>query len=531
MVSAITIDQSITTEFYNNQTSNSIHDAAVNEIAIKALSYIGTNSQTKSLFSSTEKKNAFNSVTRYLSNYKKWLDIAAERSKEVEELCDNLVLGQWETILNAYKSDSENLAIDGLKAFHGGKITVEQFTTITFAYSIIKEHPEIKIHVCPLFDHNGLPNAQAKNIISETLKPTGILKGKEPFLTRDQIVDFFKKMRSESLSEQNFFFIESKETLNKTRTITEGITDGTGVNVFNYFNLNDNTYRMVPSFSMMQQFLNAVGKKNAVTITPVIGLSSIEDILYNGKNSTRDLALPFPGITLPKEADKHSAPASIDFINHDFYHAIVTSYIPPICREAFIAYAETILKIKTELEKDLKESTDEERFVCSALKELYERIVDMEHTLFRSHKRNSIFETFTSEQLLQIDIESFLLILSISDQQQYVVDRLMATDLQYQQYTSFSEDVKTAKALNIIKKLVSSFKTHYVLEKIADLLIKDNFCEKYHVNINCLQLIVKKLIEYRDLLKTMLPNEQKELAEAVIEMNIATHLLRRIQSK
>lgn len=83
--------------------------------------------------------------------------------------------------------------------------------------------------------------------------------------------------------------------------------------------------RIVASLSMMQAFVNVLGKENAITFTPVIGVSTIEDIKNNGKWGTRDIALAFPGVDLPEEADGYFIRTPFDFSYHDFYHGCSAS--------------------------------------------------------------------------------------------------------------------------------------------------------------------------------------------------------------
>jgi len=258
--------------------------------------------------------HTFDSVTRYLPNRDAVLDSAAGRIKECDALCKKLKKSDWETIIKDYTQNPNDLPIDGLKAFHDGKITMEQFSTIISCWSLMNQFPGVEIHRQSIFDEAGLVNRDAEGFIRQTLESSGKFKEQAPFLNEEKFNVFIRNMQLQPVSEQGFFFIETDKydsdiddatraarILADTQTITEEIHTGVGVNVFNQFTHEGITYRMVPSLSMMQQFLVAyAGDDNAVKIAPVIGLSSVDDIVSNATMDTRDMALPFPGVELPK---------------------------------------------------------------------------------------------------------------------------------------------------------------------------------------------------------------------------------------
>jgi hypothetical protein len=141
--------------------------------------------------------------------------------------------------------------------------------------------------------------------------------------------------------------------------------------------------RMIPSLGLMQTFLN-VKFEDAVTINPVLGLSSMEDIRENGITSTRDMALRFPGVHLPDDADGDAAPG-FSFTFHDFYHAYIASSLGNDFRCLFIKIGD----IANEVIKDLPKK---DRL------EMGDSCVDMNIFTFRPEFRNHPRHRMSQEQ-------------------------------------------------------------------------------------------------------------------------------------
>ncbi len=340
--------------------------------------------------------NSFDHITRYLPNRKGLLEQAKTRTITINALCEDLKAGNWANILK--KETLETLPLDALGAFERGSIIGEQFTTLMIYWAAFSQLPAKDIIVQPLFDPNGEVNPNVKKWIKSTI---GLELGEESTLDTKLRI-FFKKMKERPISEQSFLYIstdnysKTKEKLDQKRadeeskatktskeellpkyerTISEAIAKGAKFNVLHHFSHLDASYRMIASFSMMQRLLEAQRNKTTITITPVIGLSSVEDIRKNGLERTREMALPFPGIELPKTADLLSAPLDIDFVFHDFYHSMVVNAIPDEWRKKFIEVADTVKTL------ELKEKNPD---IKKFLGEFFERMIDLEHPYFRS---------------------------------------------------------------------------------------------------------------------------------------------------
>ncbi len=329
----------------------------------------------------------FNHVTRYLVTCESIFESASGRRVEILQLCANLAEGNWDAIGENYKESLDDLPKDALVAFHEGKVLMTQFCSITFFWSLKKSGKDLS--VVPLFLGDSV-NPQAKNLVEQTMKKSGKLLDKQPdFLDEGEMSAFFARMHAAPKSEQ-FFFLSEEEPgfIGSISTITQVIYQNEGINVFNRCLFDGSIREMSPSFSMVQNFLKTYAGDRAIKITPVIGLSSVEDIVANLKTGTRDMALPFPGVFIPDSADTLAAPSYRDFFLHDVYHAILCSEIPHEIRPAFSLLSDIILEIK--------ESSSDIRIIAF-LDEFFHRIVDNEHAVFRKH--NSALCGYSSPSL------------------------------------------------------------------------------------------------------------------------------------
>jgi hypothetical protein len=271
-------------------------------------------------------------------------------------------------------------------------LPIETFTTIIFYWTLRQKSRDIQS--VPLFQKEGT-NPVAEDLIRQSLVPTKnghltkLYQLNDPYLNEEQLSNFFKLMSEMPLSEQQFFLIPDesrpgsfneeemlKDILTEKRTIIDEIKISNSINIFLHVVLDGKPMRMFPSFGMMQAFLKALSKDNYVTITPVIDLSSLDGLRQNGLTNTRDMALPFSGISLPKKADDVIVLEDIDFIYHDFYHAIIASFVFSLHRKAGIKLDGFAQALKNHYSLN-------ETKVHEYLDMVSERLIDMEYVAYR----------------------------------------------------------------------------------------------------------------------------------------------------
>lgn len=144
--------------------------------------------------------------------------------------------------------------------------------------------------------------------------------------------EFLVKMKSLPVSEQQFFLIADDEK----QTILTALE-------FNHFEVFGRIKErlMISSAGMMQTYLSVKFKKQAVSLNPVLGLSSVKDIRKNSLENTRDIAFHFPYVSLPDKADNHSA-LWHRFTRHDFYHSVLVSCASEAERELLIQTSDAV---------------------------------------------------------------------------------------------------------------------------------------------------------------------------------------------
>lgn len=327
---------------------------------------------------------------------------------KITQLVQALEQRNW---VNPLFSSLDEFPYYAMEALNEGMITLEQFTTLMFYRMAVQYHKNAKeIRSIALFVIDPLtkapkPNPVARDLIQRTLRPvqtildplypeSELLDETKPHLTDAQVDQFFEKMASKPLSEQQFFIAPDiqdessqeiseivQDLLDRKRTISQDIKETVGINVFNRFLLHspgkpDKKMRMIPSLSMMQIFLD-VKFENPVKINPVICLSPIEAIWQNARERTRELAITFTNIKLPITADHLYAPA-YDFPYHDFYHAIIASAVPQKHIEGFLILVEI-----------LEQMSEDRQFenIKHIIKEFADRILDMEKSYYRQDSK------------------------------------------------------------------------------------------------------------------------------------------------
>ncbi len=164
----------------------------------------------------------------------------------------------------------------------------------------------------------------------------------DPFLEGDKFDLFMEKMKSLPPSEQRFLLVPdiqdniaiSLTTVENGRSPFEASVSqaakATGINVFNRLTCYGMPMRIIPSNGMMQAFLDAQYREDAVEIKPRVYLSTLRHIYNNRLTNTCDMMMPTPDnegkSRCPSTADGFQAPW-YDFPYHDFYHSITTSAV------------------------------------------------------------------------------------------------------------------------------------------------------------------------------------------------------------
>ncbi|HVX01074.1 MAG TPA: hypothetical protein VHA52_11675 [Candidatus Babeliaceae bacterium] len=221
---------------------------------------------------------------------------------EIEVLVRTIDSHQWHATLFT----QNEYPYQALAALRKGKITVQQFATIMF-YWVNFTKRGIQGKMVLLFNADGTVNKEARDLIAETATTRS-----QTVLTDQEIDELFEEMRKQPVSEQCFFISHNPKSA--SLTIVDTIIEGIKFNLFG--KLKEGT--LIPSLSLMQASIKVRFKDQSIEINPVMGLST-EDDLFNAAPAKRDMAIPFPGVTLPDTADGLPAKDQ-EFIYHDFAH-------------------------------------------------------------------------------------------------------------------------------------------------------------------------------------------------------------------
>jgi hypothetical protein len=191
-------------------------------------------------------------------------------------------------------------------------------------FQILEKQNEPKY--IPLFTSDAKPNPLAEKYLLETFQePTTKL----PFLLQrkpEEIIEhIFKEAIHLPSTEQGFWIIiNNNPSYDTFSTITFQISYTLEIHFLRFFS--DKKAEILSSMGLQQLFLNAAFT-HPVQLNPVIGESSPEDLRHGNLARLRDIAVPFPDNELPKTADYLEAPTPLDFMFHDFYHAIRASRV------------------------------------------------------------------------------------------------------------------------------------------------------------------------------------------------------------
>lgn len=290
------------------------------------------------------------------------MDTLVGQQDKIGQLCSAVVRGDW----NDPIFKSVDYPYYALEAFQQGWIDDSQFSTIQLFWSIGQYHNGYdQVQVYSLFLDNESPNPEALVLIRQSFRPKDTIDS----LTDTQLRAFLDEMKKLPLSEQYFFVVPDLQKVSKRETISQRIHSSP----FNVFNRLEGDLRMIPSFGMMQEILKTKYGKEAVRINPVLGLSTLDDFRDASK---RDMALCFPGVLLPEEADHFLAPF-YDFTYHDFFHSMICSSMPFKYRQMMITVAGIAHNIWNE-----KAKYPDFEGVADTINSVYATALDMEVLIF-----------------------------------------------------------------------------------------------------------------------------------------------------
>ncbi len=290
---------------------------------------------------------------------------------EINALLYALNQGDW----NASAFRSENYPYVALEAYKQGWITSEQFGTVMLYWVNCRDFGKDQIEAVPLFNENGTVNERAEKIIQSTMWATGLSPTPKlpavpttyAYLNPENLRQTILELKKLPPSERFIFIRKNDYPAGNVADVLYGI----GINIFHRFEGGC----MIPSIGLVRCFLNHKFGAGAAKINLVLGPSTNEDIEKNNQTHSRDVALHFPGTTLPTTADTQNAPGYLFTLHDLLYHLLVVSQIP-------MGHVQRYMAVVQQVKDDI--AVKKSKGIDTQLAEQYkELIIDMDFLDYR----------------------------------------------------------------------------------------------------------------------------------------------------
>lgn len=305
-------------------------------------------------------------------------------------------------------------------ALRDRKISGLAYTTAQQFHSVLSQHSRNVVQHVSLFQGETI-NPEAYEMVESSSKVFSGLTfgnpaiqkyveklalGKESkgaeisHMNHEEIRRFFDLMKEIPPFEQQYFLVPDNrsrfvgsigDTL-KSNSITQRFAVF-GVEALTRITKNGQNYIVIPSKGMMQAYLVAKFGSDAVTMVTRLGLAPLDDMLDMIQVGQRPYAVDNPKDPI-KEADSYVLVQKLmEASHHDFYHALLMSYILKSERVKFYQLARMI---KNEINSGMLSPEEQNDFEI-----MYRRLVDMEHYLFKraALNREQITEEVTLEAM------------------------------------------------------------------------------------------------------------------------------------
>jgi hypothetical protein len=261
----------------------------------------------------------------------KKLEGLPEKDRYLQQLLQALKEGNWDSDIFA-NADYPYYALEALRR---GILSKGEFATIQIFWEINQAHDKKSFQFLPFFNEDGSTSAEIKDLVREILRP----KNEEDLLLDSKIDQLFEKIKSSSKSQQGIWLITdaipTEEILFSSAPLKEShicrrlcVEDVENPKIQNKF-FPSEFVKSVPSYDLMQAYLDVFYGRWAVQLNPILGLSTANDTYQNSVNGRRNISLHHPAVSLPHRADGLAAPWYEFSCFHDFaFHATMCSSLP-----------------------------------------------------------------------------------------------------------------------------------------------------------------------------------------------------------
>ncbi len=214
-----------------------------------------------------------------------------------------------------------------LLAYLDDKISLAQFTTLTFRWSAFQDNGEDIDSV----QHHSLNSSNS--IAAEAMRPFLRLLISAGFgdrgyinieLPQNEFENFVKGLQAESIPESERCFTLLRLKNNTELPALYHVFQQLGFSLFMPMYEDGQYTVLVPSFSMLENFLRVLSPK-PIELCPVIGDTSGQGVLEFHQTNAHPLGISFPGYE-HTEADGHQS-KRLMFVFHDLYHIVLLIFV------------------------------------------------------------------------------------------------------------------------------------------------------------------------------------------------------------
>lgn len=263
----------------------------------------------------------------------KKLEELPRKDHQIQRLLQALKEGNWDSDIFA----NVDYPYYALEALRNGTLSTSEFATVQIFWEIHQAHDKKFSNFVRFFNEDGSVNRDTKGLVREILRPK-YADEKDPLLD-SKIYQLFEKMKSYSKSQQGIWLISDKikaeELLFSGLPMSENhicrklwVEDIADAKVQQKL-LSAPFVQCVPSYDLMQVYLDVYYGKWAVRLNPILGLSTDSDTYQNSMQGRRNISFHHPAVFIPHRADGFEAPWYEFSCFHDFaYHATECSTFP-----------------------------------------------------------------------------------------------------------------------------------------------------------------------------------------------------------
>lgn len=273
------------------------------------------------------------------------LDAIPDKEAKINAICSAMSKHDWK---EAVFDDLDQFPYIGLAAVKDKRMSPTQFATLMSYWNLRQHHEKDAIQILEIFLPDGKVNDETMNVIKQTLPEN------------TNIAKFIEELRKLPDSEKFIFAVPNLQDIARAdrdelrkKILKKEISIGQTLNLqdfnllCNFDDKNGAKMRICSSLGLQQAYLDSQ-TPYPVKMIPVIGLSSVEDMVQYGLNKSRPYGLSFPRVKFPEDIDGFPSPLNYDITFHDLYHSFVCSFIPPNHQTLYVSLAKTIKNYPTD---------------------------------------------------------------------------------------------------------------------------------------------------------------------------------------